>query len=160
MLDLGGRIGCPDGYKSIDLLDADVICNIACEGIPFPDDSVGCIRASDFLEHVPQNRVVFVMNEIYRSLAPGGWLLTKTPSTDGRGAFQAPDHVSYWNSNSFWYYTRSNQARYVPEIKCRFQAARLWNAFPDEWCRSHDIAYVFCDMVALKGQRIRGRVFI
>ena len=28
-----------------------------------------------------------------------------TPSTDGRGAFQDPTHVSFYNENSFWYFT-------------------------------------------------------
>ncbi len=27
------------------------------------------------------------------------------PSTDGRGAFQDPTHVSFWNINSFMYYS-------------------------------------------------------
>ena len=34
--------------------------------------------------------MVGLMNAIYRTLFPGGWLLTATPSTDGRGAFQDP----------------------------------------------------------------------
>ncbi len=34
------------------------------------------------------------------SLYDEGWFLSQTPSTDGRGAFQDPTHVSMWNSNS------------------------------------------------------------
>ena len=103
---------------------------------------------------------VGVMNELYRVLAPGGWLLTATPSSDGRGAFQDPTHTSFWNPNSFWYYTRSEQARFIRGIACRFQAARLWQSFPTEWERIHDIPYVYADLVALKGQRQPGLVEI
>ena len=48
------------------------------------------IRAVDFLEHVADKVALF--NEVYRLLAPGGLLLSQTPSTDGRGAFQDPTH--------------------------------------------------------------------
>lgn len=170
MLDLGGATGCPAGYKSVDLRNADIVCDIRY-GLPLPDSSVACIRAYDFLEHVPTCRdstcdhgadgkspkcVVGLMNEIYRVLAPGGWLVSRTPSTDGRGAFQDPTHVSYWNPNSFWYYTRAEQAKYVPGIRCRFQGTRIWQTFPTEWHRTHNIPYVYADLVALKGQRQPG----
>jgi glycosyltransferase involved in cell wall biosynthesis len=170
MLDLGGATGCPAGYKSVDLRNADIVCDIRY-GLPVADSSVACIRAYDFLEHVPTCRdstcnhgadgkspkcVVGLMNEIYRVLAPGGWLVSRTPSTDGRGAFQDPTHVSFWNPNSFWYYTRAEQAKYVPGVRCRFQGTRIWQTFPTEWHKTHDILYVYADLVALKGQRQPG----
>ncbi len=96
------------------------------------------------------------MNEIYRILVPGGWLLSRTPSTDGRGAFQDPTHCSFWNPNSFWYYTKKEQAKYVPGVECRFQGARIWQSYPSEWHEKHKILYVFGDLVALKGQRQPG----
>jgi SAM-dependent methyltransferase len=100
--------------------------------------------------------VVGLMNELYRVLAPGGWIISRTPSTDGRGAFQDPTHVSFWNPNSFWYYTRREQARYVPGVRCRFQGPRVWQTFPTEWHRTNNIPYVYADLVALKGQRQPG----
>ncbi|MBK7469358.1 MAG: hypothetical protein IPI73_00755 [Betaproteobacteria bacterium] len=96
------------------------------------------------------------MNEIHRVLAPGGWLVARVPSTDGRGAFQDPTNRSFWNLNSFWYYTRGQQAQSVPGIRCRFQGTRIWQAFPTEWHQTHDIPYVYADLVALKGQRQPG----
>ncbi|MDP1796315.1 MAG: hypothetical protein Q8K78_02485, partial [Planctomycetaceae bacterium] len=57
-----------------------------------------------------------------------GLSLSQTPSTDGRGAFQDPTHVSFWNSNSFWYYTRADQNRFI-DCPVRFQANRLKNFF-------------------------------
>ncbi len=169
MLDLGGAHGCPEGFVSVDVEGAAVNCDIR-RGLPFEEGTVGCVRAYDFLEHVPgcgsvscrhgadgePRCTVGMMNEIYRVLAPGGWLITRTPSTDGRGAFQDPTHVSFWNPNSFWYYTRRAQAAYVRGIDCRFQAPRLWQAYPSPWHEENRILYVFADLVALKGQRQPG----
>ena len=52
MLDLGGAHGCPPGYLSVDLRNADIVCDVRL-GLPHADGSVGCIRAQDFLEHIP-----------------------------------------------------------------------------------------------------------
>lgn len=156
MIDLGGRIGCPSGYKSIDLFDADICHDLVKDGIPFEDNSIGIVRAYDFLEHVPTLKTIDMMNEIYRVLAPGGWLISRTPSTDGRGAFQDPTHSSFWNSNSWWYYTRREQQKYVPSIKCRFQGKRIWNTFPTNWHKEHNILYVYADLIAAKGQKLAG----
>lgn len=112
------------------------------------DSSIGVIRAVDFLEHVYDK--VAMMNEIYRLLAPGGMLLSETPSTDGRGAFQDPTHVAFWNSNSFWYYTDPNLAKYVPEITAKFQVSRLLNYFPTPWHEQHNIVYVKANLITVK----------
>ena len=157
-LDLGGAFDSPVGFVPVDRREnPGVVWDIADNLLSFAaDNSVGCIRAHDFLEHIPPHRVVPLMNDIYRVLAPGGWLLSKTPSTDGRGAFQDPTHVSFWNENSFWYYTRQQQRRYVPEIKAAFQAVRLDTGFPTTWHREHNISYVTANLCALKGQRQPG----
>ena len=166
MLDLGAAHNPEPGFVSVDLQDAAINCDLRL-GLPLPDSSVGAIRASDFLEHmntcpdsscehgadgVSPRCVVGMMNEFYRVLAPGGWLITHTPSTDGRGAFQDPTHVSYWNPNSFWYYTRTEQARFVRGVTCRFQVARMWDGYPTSWHRENKLSYVDANLVALKGQ--------
>ena len=67
----------------------------------------------------------FAMSEIYRVLCDGGWAFIQVPSTDGRGAFQDPSHKSYWNQNTFWYYTNKNKAQFINNTKIRFQNFRL-----------------------------------
>jgi len=146
-IDLGGAISKPEGYTSLDVRDADVICDLR-EGIPYNDNSVGIVRAYDLLEHLPD--AVFTMNEIWRVLAPGGWLLASIPSTDGRGAFQDPTHVSFWNENSMSYYTNPKFQRYVPAIKARFQVSRVMTWFPSEWHKQHNISYVDAQLIAYK----------
>ena len=150
----------PPGFTTVDLVDADVIHRIGDGPLPFADNSVGVIRAFDFFEHVPREKFVFAMNDFYRVLAPGGWILSGTPSSDGRGAFQDPTHVNFMNENSFWYYTNREYAKYVPEIQCRFQGVRVWTASPSEFHKAHNIPYVFADLVALKGQRAPGPCLI
>ncbi|MGA2519716.1 MAG: hypothetical protein ABSG81_02730 [Acidimicrobiales bacterium] len=77
-------------------------------------------------------------------------LLSLTPSTDGRGAFQDPTHTALFNENSFWYYSRREFARFAPALRCRFMASRLVTGFPTPWHQEHGIAYVCANLVAIK----------
>ena len=56
----------------------------------------------------------------------------------------------------FWYYTRRQQQLYLQGVTARFQAARVWQEFPTESHREHNLLYVYADLVALKGQRQPG----
>jgi SAM-dependent methyltransferase len=160
-LDLGAAHNKPDGYLGVDVNDSDdvdIVADVA-QGLDLPDHSVGVIRAVDFLEHVPDKVALF--NELYRLLAHGGVLLVQVPSSDGRGAFQDPTHVSFYNENSFWYFTDLNLARFVPAIECRFQVSRLVTYFPNEWHEQHLISYVMANLVAVKdGPRLAGELLI
>ena len=147
LLDLGGRLGSWKGFKTVDLMGADIITDLN-ERWPFKDSSVGIIRASHIFEHVKSP--IHTMNEAYRVLAPGGWLFIEVPSTDGRGAFQDPTHVSFWNENSIWYYTNKNYSRYIPAYKGRFQNSRTITYFPTDFERKHNIPIVQADLIALK----------
>lgn len=69
---------------------------------PWKTSSVDEIRAHDGPEHL-DHKIQF-MNEAHRCLKPGGLLDIFVPTTDGRGAWQDPQHVSFWNVNSFFYY--------------------------------------------------------
>lgn len=108
---------------------------------PFPDSSVGAFRAVDLLEHLPNK--LHTMSEIYRCLAPGGWLLSSTPHALGEGAHQDPTHVSYWVENSFRYYTEARLAKYIHNANERFMAVRLFKT-------DGPIPYVVADLVSLK----------
>lgn len=147
-LDLCGGHNPPKGYISIDLEKSDIVHNLDVAPWPVPDNSVGIVRASDALEHLKDK--VQTMKEIHRILAPGGMLLSHTPSTDGRGAFQDPTHVAFWNSNSFWYYTKAQTAAYINK-PVRFQLTRIKNWFPSDWHKLHEITYVTAHLTALKG---------
>ena len=85
-------------------------------------------RAVDVLQLWPDK--VGSLDEIYRVLAHAAHTWIWVPSTDGRGAFQDPRHVSFWNQNSFLYVTAAAQREMVPTIKARFQVSRLDTVFP------------------------------
>lgn len=126
---------------------------------PLADGSAGLIVATDVLQLLRDP--VHVMNEAYRVLAPGGFFVIRVPSTDGRGAFQNPRNVSFWNEHSFWFYTNLKFAAEIPEFKGRFQIARLRTFFPDEFSRDRSIPYVEAHLFALKpGYEPMGAVYI
>lgn len=147
-LDLGGRINAWNTFTTVDLFDADVVTDLN-NPWPFEDNSVGIIRASHIFEHLKDP--VHTMNEAFRVLAPGGWLLIEVPSTDGRGAFQDPTHVSFWNQNSIWYYTNKEFSRFIPSFTGRFQNSRTVTYFPSEFEQLHNMPVVQSDLIAVKG---------
>jgi predicted SAM-dependent methyltransferase/glycosyltransferase involved in cell wall biosynthesis len=157
-LDLGGGINSPAGWESVDIHSASVIANLE-EKWPFEDSSVGALRCQDIIEHIHPDKVVHFMNEAYRVLHHGGLMLIEVPSTDGRGAFQDPSHVSFWNSNSFWYYTKAHMRKYIEHFgaNMRFQQVRIANYFPSEFHQQHNILYTKCHLAAIKdGPRLHG----
>ena len=92
------------------------------------------------------------MKEIYRCLAPYGWALIEVPSTDGRGAFQDPTHVSFWNSNSFWYYTREQQAQFI-NTPVKFQLNRILDYYPSDFHQQHNILYTKAHLMKLEDDK-------
>ncbi len=143
-VDLCGGPVARAGYESWDIqLGHDLR-----ERWPADDGSVGLLRAVDAIEHLPD--AIHMWKEAYRVLAPGGFFRTMTPSTDGRGAFQDPTHVSFWNANSFWYVTKAEVQRYVPALAgVRFAVARIKDVFPSDWHKLHNIPYVQADLIKL-----------
>ena len=123
-LDLGGRFDCPEGYISVDLLDADIVMDLAMDWKEIADDSVGVLRAYHILEHLPDS--IHFFNEAYRVLAPGGLLLIEVPSSNGMAAFSDPTHISFYNQLSFEYFTNESYGKYVrPQLKAKFQKSRV-----------------------------------
>ena len=121
-VELGGRVAAREGYETVDLRNADIITDLN-KPWPYEDSSVGCVRAFDVFEHLKDP--LFTMKELYRVLAPKGWAFIQVPSTDGRGAFMDPGHVSYWNENSFLYYCHGDFSRFYDHA-VKFQGIRMY----------------------------------
>ena len=153
-VDLGGGISPKSGYLTIDKQDSDIISDLN-DGIPLPDNSVGVINASHILAQLRDP--IKSMSEIHRVLVHGGWAMIDVPSTDGRGAWQDPTHVSYWNEHSFWYYTNRDKARFIRNTDIRFQTYRL-----DTWDMAPQIPIVSAWLIAIKEnqERFPGELFI
>lgn len=94
----------PQGFFGIDIYKSnctDLVHDLNT-GIPLEDNSCEYVRAYDAIEHFKDQN--FLMSEIWRVCSNGATVEIRVPSTDGRGAFQDPTHVSFWNINSFMYY--------------------------------------------------------
>ena len=146
-VDIGGGLYPRAGYMTIDQEGADITCDLN-DGIPLPDNSVGVINASHVIEHLRDP--IKTMREIHRVLVHGGWAFIEVPSTDGRGAWQDPTHVSFWNEHSFWYYTNKNKAEFIRNTDIRFQTYRL-----DTYEMAPHIPVVAAHLVAIKDNSYR-----
>jgi SAM-dependent methyltransferase len=102
-----------EGFVNIDIFDApgvDLVWDLSL-GIPFEDNSFVEAFAIDFVEHIHQNRVIHLINEIYRVLKPGGIFKIHVPESPGITAYQDPTHVSFWNEETFTYFIDGNLRR-------------------------------------------------
>jgi len=143
LIELGGRMNAKPGYETVDRNGADIRCDLNSRW-PFDDNSVGVIRAYDVFEHLDDS--VHTMRQASRVLVPGGWIFCAVPSTDGRGAFQDPTHRSFWNENSFFYYSQTRWAQYI-DRPVSFQAVRLLTTEKDP----NQCCWVRADLLNLKG---------
>ena len=83
--------------------------DLTIEDIPFEDSKFDFITAYDFLEHLPrviytpERRFPFIelMNEVYRTLKPGGIFFSHTPAYPFSPVFQDPTHVNILTDQTF-----------------------------------------------------------
>jgi predicted SAM-dependent methyltransferase len=152
-IDIGGGINGYPGYETVDLRKtADIVADLN-EGIPLPDNSVGVVNAHHILEHLKDP--IKSMREIHRVLCHGGWAFIEVPSTEGKGAFQDPTHVSFWNDNSFLYYTDANMAEFIENKDIRFQQYKKTNYYPNKRMRELDVLVTCVVLVAIKDETPR-----
>jgi len=151
-VELGGRMAARAGYTMVDLRGAEIIADLDGRW-PFEDGSIGVARALDIFEHLKEP--VHTMCERYRVLAPGGYAFIQVPSTDGRGAFQDPTHQSFWNENSFYYYTDRRWNRYI-DCPVRFQSLRCYTTVKN----NVGVCWTVAHLMKLGDSRVPGIVTI
>jgi glycosyltransferase involved in cell wall biosynthesis len=151
-IDIGGGLFPREGYESVDVKNGMIIADLNKKW-PFEDGEVGVINASHVIEHLVDKH--HTMSEIHRVLADMAWVFIDVPSTDGRGAFQDPTHVSYWNQNSFWYYTRKEQADFIYNKDIKFQDYLLDTFYPNDWYRDNHIPITRTFLSAIKSDKRR-----
>lgn len=130
-----------DDYEDVTIDPKDV-------SIPAGDDSVAIIKAYDVLNRVTDRAGLF--NEVYHVLPHAGLMLTQTPSTDGRGAFQDPSAVAFYNENSFMYLTQAALHDAIPDLKARLPVSHVRTFYPSPGHQERDIAYVQANLLAVK----------
>ena len=77
----GNSIIISDDWINIDFITESksvIKCNIL-KGLPFKECSIANIYTSHFIEHVPLNKIKFLLNDLYKVLVPGGILRIVTP---------------------------------------------------------------------------------
>jgi hypothetical protein len=126
----------------------DITVDPGAVAIPAADDSVAIIKAYDVLHRVADRAGLF--NQAHRVLAHAGLMLTQTPSTDGRGAFQDPSAVAYYNENSFMYLTQAALHAAIPDLTARLQVSHLRTFYPSPGHEELDVAYVQANLLAVK----------
>lgn len=144
-IDLGARYNSPKGYISADLHSAELNFDLQKEW-PIEDSTIGVLRCHHVLEHLDD--VVHFMNESYRTLAPGAFLLVEVPEEKGIGAWSDPTHKRAFNTRSFKYFTHEDLAQFIrPNYKGRFQLNRIaqWN-----WGGADPVEVVTAHMICLK----------
>lgn len=116
--------------------------------LPVDADGVGLVKGVELLQRLPDRAAFF--NECGRALVHGGLVVTRTPSTDGRGAFQDPSHLAFYNENSFWYLTQARFRAGLPTLTARLQVSRIRTYFPTPWEQQMQIPYVEANLLVIK----------
>lgn len=153
-VDLGCGSRKASGYIGVDIVNCpgvDIVADLT-QKLPFEDSSVERIKAHDIIEHLPDK--LQTMNEIWRIGKPGAKVEILVPSTDGRGAFQDPTHVSFWNINSFFYYCIDYPNYYELGqrygFKGSFKVLKLENLK-----KEHEVVYVSAELEVVKSEPLQ-----
>lgn len=126
----------------------------------FPDNSVGQIRIREYLEYLPPDAAVPLFEELYRILAPGGWVCADVPSADHAGAYASPAYRSRWNQATFLTWCRREYAVRAGVDKARFVRLRSWDSWYTDDEHRDGLYHARVELAALKGQNQAGRLEI
>lgn len=104
-LELGGGRIVEEGWTIVDCGDygQEYVLDVDEDGLkPFADESIEALRSHYFLEHIANT--VFVMNECWRVLKPGGRFSIKIPRFPHENSVSDPIHKSWWVPDTFLKY--------------------------------------------------------
>ncbi len=122
-LHLGCGKNIKEGWVNMDVVNygQEVVRDIR-RGIPFNNETFDEIYAQHFIEHVPSgDDTIFLINELYRVLKPGGILKFEVPHSSEPEAFD-PIHVSYWNERCIQeYFTGIGISRHWSGLSVSFE---------------------------------------
>lgn len=108
---LGAGSSPREGWTNIDnrpLPDIQIVRDVL-RGLPFTDDSVDEIASENFMEHIPQEEVIWMMNEMHRVLKPDGTMSHSIALANTDNFNQAPDHLSHWIPMTLEFFTKGHK---------------------------------------------------
>lgn len=139
-INLGAGASLFEGWWNVDsrsLPGIDQIVDLNTLPWPWETGTVEQFAAMDSLEHLyplgkseGQMNIVAVLGEIHRCLKIGGILYARIPSSESRGAFQDPTHVTYWNVNTWWYF--DHRLSLAPPEWPKFETSVNEESYPEE----------------------------
>jgi len=103
------------GYVGIDIksFGQKYVQNLEKAGLRgIEDESVSHIISNHILEHIHQDRIIFVLNECFRVMMKGGRMEIKVPRDGTIEAVADPTHFSRWNEETFRGYICGNRPRH------------------------------------------------
>lgn len=123
--------------------------------IPLPqaDSSVAVVRSHNLLPWATYDAAMAMLNEFYRILQPGGWLLLQVPSAEGPAAFM-PGYKSWWSQSTLKCLTEAaTRDEFAASSRARFIPVRLTPKDADN--------RLIADLLAVKpGYRLPGKASI
>jgi len=109
-LHLGSGTNPKKGWINLDgrdLPEVDVVRDVL-RGLPFDDDKIDYIYSENFLEHMPQDEVIWIMNEMWRVMKVGGEMQHLIPMAGTENFYQDPTHLSHWIPETISYFIKDH----------------------------------------------------
>lgn len=104
------------GWETVDIVDADYICDFRSEPLPFTDNSIDIINSSHVIEHLPLESALHFYNECYRVLKPGGIFRISTPDASLLVQhYLAEDVTFFMEADGSYIFSRIKQGDLPPE---------------------------------------------
>jgi len=97
-------------------------------GIPLPDNFCSHIYCSHTLEHLPQDRIIDVMNECWRVLKSNGDLWIVVPHMSQERAY-IPVHLTQFNISTFEFFTGNSNPDYKDLSEGVGIKVKMWHKF-------------------------------
>ena len=107
-LDLGCGAARQPGWIGLDrraLPGIDIVHDLEDVPYPLPDACCQIILASHIIEHLAPQRMLAIMDELWRLLLPDGQLIIAMPYAVGPRFVQDPTHCNPWNEVTPKYFT-------------------------------------------------------
>lgn len=114
-VDLGCGTRKKDGFFGVDIDKydgVDLVQDLRFTPLPFRKEQLEHVYASHFFEHLDFHEVIYLLNEIYRCLKPGGILEVIVPHATSYGHLTDLSHKTAWTEDTMGYITPENKYYY------------------------------------------------
>ena len=129
-----------DGYFGIDIDKYDFVdhvMDLRFTKLPFKDEQLTDVYASHFLEHLTFEENLFLFNEVYRCMKPGGKFEIVVPHGASYAGMTDLSHKTFWVEDTFGYFTPENKYFYSwfymdPDTKERTAVINKWKVLRND----------------------------